>query len=170
MVLRRAFLLGGLQAVKEQSREPGMFANAEAYERFMGRWSRLVAPVLVDFASVSDPGRFLDVGSGTGSLAFSIAQRHPHSHIVGIDPSKEYIEYARSTNQYRDRVSFDIGDAQRLSFGDSTFDAALSLLVFNFIPEPMTELSEVRRVTRPGGSVSAAVWDYGEGMRMLRVF
>jgi ubiquinone/menaquinone biosynthesis C-methylase UbiE len=103
-------------------------------------------------------------------LTRDLAERHPQAHIVGIDPSQEYIEYARSRNQYRDRASFDIGDAQRLSFGDSTFDAALSMLVFNFIPEPMTALSEVRRVTRPGGSVSAAVWDYGQGMRMLRVF
>src|ERR1051325_7823032 len=171
MLGRRAFILGGVQiAGKGQSRVPEMFANAEAYERFMGRWSRLVAPQLVEFAALPDAGRYLDVGSGTGSLAFAIGERHQQAHIVGIDPSKEYTAYASSKNPFGDRAKFEIGDAQRLSFGDSSFDAAVSLLVFNFIPEPRTALSEVRRVTKPGGSVSAAVWDYGAGMRMLRVF
>ena len=73
-----------------------MFADANAYERFMGRWSRLVAPQLVDFAEVSDHGHLLDVGSGTGALAFSLAERKPRVHVRGIDPSKEYVEYANS--------------------------------------------------------------------------
>jgi ubiquinone/menaquinone biosynthesis C-methylase UbiE len=171
MLLRRAFVLGGLHvAVKGQGRVAGMFADAEAYERFMGRWSRLVAPQLVEFAALPEGGRFLDVGSGTGSLAFAIGERYPQAHILGIDPSKEYVAYASSKNPFSDRAKFEIGDAQRLSFGDSSFDAAVSLLVFNFIPDPGRALSEVRRVTKPGGSVSAAVWDYGAGMRMLRVF
>ena len=171
MLLRRAFVLGGLQtAINGQNRAAGMFENANAYETFMGRWSRLVAPQLVEFAALPDGGRFLDAGSGTGSLAFAIGERHRQAHIVGIDPSREYIEYASSRNPFGDRASFEVGDAQRLSFADSTFDAAVSLLVFNFIPDPSKALSEVRRVTKPGGSVSAAVWDYGEGMRMLRVF
>jgi SAM-dependent methyltransferase len=67
-------------------------------------------------------------------------------------------------------VSFSAGDAQELRFGDATFDASLSLLVFNFIPDPGKALREVRRVTKPGGRISAAVWDYGDGMRMLRAF
>src|SRR5437867_12258869 len=72
--------------------------------------------------------------------------------------------------QVSDRISFHIGDAQDLHFADATFDASLSLLVFNFIPDPAKALQEIRRVTQPEGSVSAAVWDYGERMRMLRVF
>src|SRR6476661_5252034 len=117
MLLRRAFVLGGLQiAVKGQSRAPGMFADAEAYERFMGRWSRLVAPQLVEFAALADGGRFLDVGSGTGSLAFAIGERHQQAQIVGIDPSKEYTAYASFRNPIGDRAKFEIGDAQRLSF------------------------------------------------------
>jgi len=73
-----------------------MFGNAEAYDRFMGRWSRLVAPVLLDFADVPDAGRVLDVGSGTGSLAFAIADRKSRCNVVGIDPSKEYASLNRS--------------------------------------------------------------------------
>jgi len=147
-----------------------MFADAEAYERFMGRWSRLVAPQLVDFTDVPDRGRLLDVGSGTGALAFSLAGRKPQVHVLGIDPSKEYVEYANSRNPFPDRVHFEPGDAQELRLADASFDAALSLLVFNFIPDPRKALKEVRRVTQSGGRISAAVWDYGDGMRMLRAF
>jgi SAM-dependent methyltransferase len=147
-----------------------MFADAEAYERFMGRWSRAVAPLLVDFTGAPDRGRFLDVGSGTGSLAFAVAERKVGTHVLGIDPSKEYVAYAISRNPFPDRVGFEVGDAQQLRFSDATFGASLSLLVFNFIPDPAKALLEVRRVTRPGGRISAAVWDYGSGMRMLRAF
>jgi SAM-dependent methyltransferase len=147
-----------------------MFGDAEAYERFMGRWSRLLAPRFVDFTDPPEQGRMLDVGSGTGSLAFAIAERNSHALVLGIDPSQEYVAYATSRNPFPDRASFEVGDAQRLRFPDASFDAALSLLVFNFIPDPKKALRELRRVTRPGGKVSAAVWDYGAGMRMLRTF
>jgi SAM-dependent methyltransferase len=147
-----------------------MFGDAEAYERFMGRWSRLVAPLLVDFADVPDSGRVLDIGSGTGSLALAIAQRKGRARVLGIDRSKEYVAYANSRNPYPGRASFQVGDAQHLEFPDASFDAALSLLVFNFIPDPRKALSEARRTTRPGGNIAAAVWDYGDGMRMLRIF
>jgi SAM-dependent methyltransferase len=147
-----------------------MFADAEAYQHFIGRWSRLLAPLLTDFAGVQDSGRVLDVGSGTGALALSIAGRKLHCRVQGIDPSPEYIQFANSHNPYPDRVSFELGDAQEMRFADGAFHASLSLLVFNFIPDAAKALREVRRVTKPGGSVSAAVWDYGAGMRMLRVF
>jgi SAM-dependent methyltransferase len=147
-----------------------MFADAEAYERFMGRWSRLVAPLLVDFAALPDSGRVLDIGSGTGALAFEVVQRKPASRVTGIDPSKEYVAYAASRNPAPARAGFEVGDAQALTFADATFAASVSLLVFNFIPDPAKALREVRRVTRSGGPVAAAVWDYGGRMRMLRVF
>lgn len=147
-----------------------MFADANAYERFMGRWSRLVAPQLVDFTNAPDHGHILDVGSGTGALAFTLAERRPRAHVLGVDPSKEYVEYASSRNPFPDRVRFETGDAQQLRLANASFDASLSLLVFNFIPDPVKAISEVRRVTKPGGRVSASVWDYGDGMKMLRAF
>ena len=147
-----------------------MFGNAEAYERFMGRWSRLLAPLLVDFTDVHDTGQVLDAGSGTGALAFSIAKLKVHCQVVGIDPSKEYVEFAKSRNPFPDRVNFQVGDALQMRFSDASFQTSLSLLVFNFIPDSKKALREVGRVTKPGGCVSAAVWDYGAGMRMLRVF
>jgi SAM-dependent methyltransferase len=124
----------------------------------------------VDFTDLPGRGRVLDVGSGTGSLAFAIAERKTRMQVLGIDPSKEYVTYAKSKNPFPDRASFQVGDAQQLDFPNAAFDASLSLLVFNFIPDPSKALREVRRVTKPGGRISAAVWDYGAGMRMLRTF
>jgi len=171
MLSRRGFLaVSAVPLLGGENRKPNIFGDAEAYERFMGRWSRLLAPLLVDFTGAPDGARVLDVGSGTGALAFAIAKRNGRSRVVGMDPSQEYVAYATSKNPFPDRASFQVGDAQELHFADAAFDAALSLLVFNFIPDPKKALLEVRRVTKPGGLVSAANWDYGAGMRMLRAF
>ena len=124
----------------------------------------------VAFTGVPEHGRMLDVGSGTGSLAFAIAEQRPQARVLGIDPSEEYVAYAASKNRFSGRATFEVGDAQQLHFPDASFDAALSLLVVNFIPDPKKALLELRRVTKAGGKISAAVWDYGEGMRMLRTF
>lgn len=129
-----------------------------------------MAPLLVNFADVPDSGWVLDVGTGAGSLAVVIAERRARSYVLGIDPSREYIAYASGRNPFPDRVSFQAGDAQQLPFPDATFDASVSLLAFNFIPDPGRALREVYRVTKSGGRISAAVWDYGAGMRMLRAF
>ena len=171
MLSRRGAL--GILAVtilRGQDKKLNMFGDAEAYDRFMGRWSHLVAPLLVDFTGLPGTGRVLDVGSGTGSLAFVIAERNKQSRVLGIDPSKEYVAYANSRNPLPDRATFQVCDAQHLRLSKATFAASLSLLVFNFIPDPNKALREVRRVTKAGCPISAAVWDYGEGMRMLRVF
>ena len=171
MVTRRALLAAcGLQRVIAQVQKGNMFGNAESYERFMGRWSRLAAPLLVDYAGVDDRGSVLDVGSGTGALAFAIAETKRGVRVTGIDPSQEYVAYASSKNRFSDRVAFQVGDAQRLPFTDGTYAASVSLLVFNFIPDAAKALAEVRRVTQSGGVVSAAVWDYGGRMDMLRAF
>jgi SAM-dependent methyltransferase len=147
-----------------------MFENAESYEHFMGRWSRLVASSFVDFTGISDLQRVLDVGSGTGCLSISIAEKIARSNVVGIDPSEEYVKYASRENPFPQRVSYQVGDARKLNFPDATFQASLSLLALNFIPNPKKALTELQRVTESGGLVSAAVWDYGSGMQMLRVF
>ncbi len=171
MLSRRGFLGASvIPVLGGEERKPGMFADAKAYERFMGRWSRLMAPHLLDLTGLPDGGRFLDVGAGTGALTFALAERRPRCRVVGIDPSKEYVAYAKSKNRFPDRVTFETGDAQQLSLTDASFDASLSLLVFNFIPDPRKALREVCRVTKAGGRISAAVWDYGDGMRMLRAF
>ncbi|HEX8985933.1 MAG TPA: class I SAM-dependent methyltransferase, partial [Bryobacteraceae bacterium] len=107
MLLRRAFLLAPVVPLRKgQARQPTMFGDAEAYEGFMGRWSRLAAPRFVDFTGLPERGRILDVGSGTGSLAFAIAESNSRASVLGIDPSKEYVAYATSRNTFPDRASF----------------------------------------------------------------
>src|SRR5262245_27978710 len=146
-----------------------MFTEAEAYERFMGRWSRRLAPPFIAFAGLKDGDRVLDVGSGTGTLALVVLQEAPTSRVVGIDPSPAYVAHAR-TRAGGGHATFEEGDAQHLRFPDGSFDAALALLVVNFIPDRAAAVREMARVTRPGGVVAAAVWDYGDGMEMLRAF
>lgn len=145
------------------------FFNAEGYERLMGRWSRRLAPHLLEFAGINDNDHILDVGSGTGSLAMAVVDATLHPEVVGIEPSAAYVEYARKRTA-DPRVLFDVGDAQNLPYPDASFDKSLALLVINFIPNARRAVAEMRRVTRPGGMVAAAVWDYSEGMTMLRTF
>lgn len=135
----------------------------------MGRWSRWLAPDFVTFAGVRDGERILDVGAGTGTLALAVADAHPAARVVGVDPSSGYVDYANTRAEGR-AVRFFAGDARQLAFDDGAFDRTLSLLVFNFIPDAARALAEMTRVTRTGGVVAAAVWDYGGGMEMLRIF
>jgi len=146
-----------------------MFSETDAYSRFMGRWSRQLAPLMLKFARLREPEAVLDVGTGTGVLASAVTGAHPGAIVTAIDPSARFVEAAtaRSANP---RLRFQVGDAQALEFPDASFDATLSLLAVNFIPDPAKALGEMIRVTRSAGVVAAAVWDYGEGMEMLRVF
>ena len=149
--------------------ETKMFAVSAGYERFMGRWSRLLASPYIAFAGVKNGDRVLDVGTGTGSLAAVLEASLPASEIVGVDPSEAFIAYARE-NAKSPRVHFEVGDAQALKFKDGSFDNTLALLVMNFIPDHNKAVAEMRRVTRAQGTVSACVWDYDLGMQMLRFF
>jgi len=146
-----------------------MFTMSAGYERFMGRWSRQLAPQYLAFARVKDGDRVLDVGTGTGSVASAIAETFRSSHVTGIDPSPAFIAAARKSAK-SDRERFEVGDAQALALADASFDQVMSLLVMNFIPDPQKAIAEMRRVTRPGGTLSACVWDYNAGMEMLRFF
>jgi SAM-dependent methyltransferase len=146
-----------------------MFSTAGAYERFMGRWSRVLAPLVVNFAGVRDGDHVVDVGCGTGALAEALLAVAPSSHLIGIDRSEAYIVEARRRAR-SGTARFDVGDAQRLPLADASVDRALSVLALNFVPDPARAASEMVRVTRRGGTVCAAVWDYGRGMEMLRVF
>jgi SAM-dependent methyltransferase len=151
------------------ARQAAVFSEAQSYERFMGRWSRMLAPHFVRFAGVRDGDTVLDVGSGTGALTAAIATKAPSSRIVGIDPAAPYVALAKS-QQGGALVEFEVGDAQQMRFDNAMFDRTLSLLVVNFIPDRRKALREMKRVTKAKGAVAAAVWDYDEGMEMLRAF
>ena len=135
----------------------------------MGRWSRRLAPWLVRFADVRAHHLVLDVGSGTGALSAAVAATAPSARVTGIDPAAAYVALAQAKRP-NDRVTFEVGNAQEMRFEDGAFDCSLSLLVLNFIPDPPKALLEMKRVTRQGGIVAAAVWDYAAGMEMLRSF
>jgi ubiquinone/menaquinone biosynthesis C-methylase UbiE len=135
-----------------------MHEVAEAYEVEMGRWSRQLAPLFVEFVGVRDGERVVDVGCGTGSLSATLARVTRASKIVGIDPSKSFIEYAR-TQIVDPRVTFEVGDAQNLPYPDNSFDRALGLLVVNFIPDAPKAVNEMRRVTKSRGVIATTMWD-----------
>ena len=153
----------------QETSQAQMFSGAEKYERFMGRWSQRLAPLFVRFAGIKDGEQVLDVGSGTGSLALAIAAQTRRSEVVGIDPSRAFVDFANQRTS-DPRIKFQVGDAQSLDFPDASFNSCLALLVMNFIPDASKAMTEMRRVTKPGGWVAACVWDYDEGMEMLRKF
>ena len=162
-------MLPGINLGAQETSQEQMFSEAEKYERFMGRWSQRLAPAFVKFAGVSDGERLLDVGSGTGSLALAIAAQTRRREVVGIDPSRAFVDFA-SKRTSDPRIKFQVGDAQKLAFPNASFNRCLALLVMNFIPDARQAMTEMRRVTKPGGWVAASVWDYNEGMTMLRLF
>ena len=143
--------------------------SGDAYELYVGRWSRLVAREFLGWLAVPSGGYWLDVGCGTGALVETILALAAPSEVVGIDPSPAYVTFARDRVD-DPRVRFEVGDAQALQAASATFDAVVAGLVLNFVPEPDEALSEMVRVARPGGTVAAYVWDYAEGMQMMRYF
>jgi SAM-dependent methyltransferase len=169
LVLGQVTLAAIPERASASEAEAKMFSMSSGYELYMGRWSRLLAPAYVEFAGVRDGQRVLDVGTGTGALASALEAATRSSEIVGIDPSAGFIEFAKK-NAKSGRARFETGDAQALQLGDASFDQTMALLVMNFIPDHQKAVAEMRRVTRPGGTVSACVWDYGAGMESLRIF
>jgi len=135
-----------------------MFEVAEAYEVRMGRWSRQLAPLFLEFVGVRDGENVLDVGCGTGSLSATLARVTAASKIVGIDPSKGFIDYAR-TQIANPRVIFEVGDAQNMPYPDASFDRCMALLAVDWIPDARKAAIEMRRVTKTVGVVATTMWD-----------
>lgn len=134
------------------------YDDGAAYERFMGVWSRKVGDRFLDWLRPESQLSWIDVGCGNGAFTELLAERCAPSRILGVDPSDAQLEYARSRHKLG-IASFAKGDAMALPAGDASFDAAVMALVIYFVPEPRTGVSEMARVVRPGGNVSAYAWD-----------
>jgi SAM-dependent methyltransferase len=142
-------------------------ASADAYDRFVGRYGPGLATGLIDFAGVAPGMRTLDVGCGPGALAAVLVERLGAARVSAVDPSAPFVDACRARLPGVDVVE---AGAEALPFADGAFDAALSQLVINFMPDGEAGVREMARVTRPAGVVAACVWDYGGEMTLLRAF
>jgi SAM-dependent methyltransferase len=140
---------------------------AEAYDRFMGRYSTLIAPQFAEFAEVAAAQRVLDVGCGPGALTEELVRRVGETAVTAVDPAELFVAAARSRHP---AVDVRRASAEDLPFDDGLFDAALAQLVVHFMADPIAGLREMRRVTRPGGVVAASVWDHAGDRTPLTVF
>ena len=138
----------------------GFDVAAEAYDCFMGRYSRLLSTQFADFADVQAGQRVLDVGCGPGALTAALVSRVGASSVAAVDPSTSFVEAARARNP---GVEVHQAAAEHLPFADGSFDAALAQLVVHFMSDPVGGLAEMRRVTRDRGVVAACVWDHAGG-------
>jgi SAM-dependent methyltransferase len=146
-----------------------VWASGDAYEPYVGRWSRLVAKEFLSWLAVPSAKRWLDVGCGTGALTAAIVAMTSPSHIDAVDPSEGYVAYARE--QVPDpRVRFGVADARALPSEAASYDAVVSGLVLNFVPEPARAVAEMGRVARAGALVACYVWDYADKMELMRHF
>jgi SAM-dependent methyltransferase len=141
----------------------------DAYEPYVGRWSRLVAREFLAWLAVPPGSRWLDVGCGTGALTQTILELASPGEVKGVDPSEGFVAYARQQTTDA-RASFEVADARALPFEAASYDTAVAGLVLNFVPQPSQGIAEMARVTRPGGTVAAYVWDYAGQMQLMRHF
>jgi SAM-dependent methyltransferase len=145
------------------------WAGGHAYERYVGRWSRRVAPEFLDWLAIPGGRAWLDVGSGTGALTEAILARCEPASIVGVDTSRGFVEHAQAAIVDR-RASFVVGSAASTGLPAGSVDVAVAGLVLNFVPDVPDALHELGRVVAPDGVVGAYVWDYAEGMEFMRLF
>jgi SAM-dependent methyltransferase len=144
-----------------------VWAVGPAYEAYVGRWSRRVARAFIDGLRVPAGRRWLDAGCGTGALTATVLARADPAEVVGVDPSEGFLAEARARIS-DPRSQFRAGDARSLPVPDRRFDAVVSGLALNFVPEPDRAVAEFARVAAAGATVAAYVWDYSDGMAMMR--
>lgn len=151
------------------SSSTSLWASDDAYEKYMGRWSRRIAPHFLDWLSIPGQANWIDIGCGTGVLSSTILAKCMPSSVVGIDPSEFFVKAARGlVSDLRFRCEQGHGEA--LSFEDGEFSVAVSGLVLNFVGDKNKAVAEMKRVVRPGGSVALYVWDYAGHMQIMRHF
>jgi trans-aconitate methyltransferase len=145
-----------------------VWSSGDAYESYVGRWSRIVARDFVEWLHAVPGGRWLDVGAGTGALSAAVVERAEPVEVVGVDRSEAYVAAARRRLP-GPHVRFEVGEVDSLR-SEPRFDVAVAGLVLNFLPDPQSTVGAMRRAVRPGGTVAAYVWDYSGRMEMMRHF
>jgi SAM-dependent methyltransferase len=148
---------------------PDKWASSEAYENFMGRWSRQVADGFLDWLAPSPAAHWLDVGCGTGALSHKICQRAAPASILACDPAAAFVAHAQKSLADC-AANFQVADADKLPYREGGFDYIVSGLVLNFIPRPLQAVEAMRQRLRPGGTLAAYLWEYAAGMQFLRIF
>jgi SAM-dependent methyltransferase len=138
------------------------------YEQYVGRWSRRIAPLFLTWLGQPSGQRWLDVGCGTGALSAAIMDHCSPATLAGVEPSEGFRKMAAQNLTGNARVL--AGDAETLPFDAGAWDIVVSGLVLNFVPALPAALSEMRRVTAERGIIAAYVWDYGEGMEVIKCF
>jgi SAM-dependent methyltransferase len=146
---------------------PDRWSGGDAYEAYIGRWSRLVGVAFVDWLDIAARSSWVDVGCGTGALSATILARSDPTSVRGIDPSADFIQHA-AAHIDDPRVSFALGTADALPLDGGEADVVVAGLVLNFVPDPAAALAEMRRVARTGGVIAVYVWDYADRMDLLR--
>lgn len=142
--------------------------KGDPYERYVGRWSRLVAVEFVDWLRLPPSLRWLDVGCGTGALTAAIAQRCRPTELIGIEPSEGFMAQARE--RLAGQATFHAGNALAIPLPSGAVDAVVSGLVLNFVPDPAAGLAEMKRTAHAGATIAAYVWDYAGKMELMRQF
>jgi SAM-dependent methyltransferase len=156
-------------ALHPSPRPRGLWAASDRYEPYIGRWSRKVAQEFIAWLSVPAGKDWLDVGCGTGALTRAIVQQAAPHWVTGIDFSAAFLAQAQR-ELAGSRVNLQQGEAQALPVQTAVYDAAVSGLVLNFVPDPQQAVAEMARAVRPAGLAAAYVWDYAGRMEFLRYF
>jgi SAM-dependent methyltransferase len=164
--MSRHFLANG--GAVANSRD-GLWGSGDAYEAYMGRWSRRIAPRFLEWLRAPAAAEWIDIGCGTGVLSSAIVAGCSPSRVIGIDASEPFIERARAYI-VDPRFQCRQGSGEALPHEDGTFDVAVSALVLNFMRDPTQAVAEMKRVVAPHGGVGLYVWDYAGHMQIMRYF
>jgi SAM-dependent methyltransferase len=154
---------------RNDSQPKDVWDSGEGYDRYVGRWSRIVADQFLSWLDVSLRGIWLDVGCGTGALTQTILEKTAPRAVLGIDAAQGYINFVRKKIT-DDRAAFQLGDAQDLPVETAGYDAVVSGFALNFIEDPQKAVAEMARAARPGSRVAIYVWDYAGRMQFMRHF
>lgn len=144
------------------------WAHGDAYERYVGRWSRRVAPLFLAWLRGRPGSDWADVGCGTGALSAAILERYAPSSVTGVEPSAGFLKTAQQN--LAGRAALRPGSATEIPLPDASVDYTVSALVLNFVADPPAAIVEMARVTRPDGVVAAYVWDYSGTMELMQHF